>query len=120
MRITPRVCTSGLSFLIATDTCESANWSLFGAERWLLSEVSLYYECMEVIVKCYIIIIIIIIIIMRKPCCSGLKSVINAFKINRCQALQLKGFNSIKKLFIFRRHTFLEVVHLRLLQQRNI
>ena len=49
MRITPRVCTSVLSFLIATDTCESANWSLFGAERWLLSELSLYYECMEVI-----------------------------------------------------------------------
>ena len=32
-----------------TDTCESANWSLFGAERWLLSEVSFSYERMEVI-----------------------------------------------------------------------
>ena len=25
-----------------TDTCESANWSLFGAEGWSLSEVSFY------------------------------------------------------------------------------
>ena len=29
-------------FLIETDTCESANWSLFGAERWSLSEVNFY------------------------------------------------------------------------------
>ena len=32
----------GGNFFIDADTCESANWSLFGAERWSLSEVSFY------------------------------------------------------------------------------